>query len=183
MITYASVKTENELEGILALQQRNLPHNLSMEEMALQGFVTVVHSLADLRSLNEIEPHIIAKENDQVVAYLLTMTSASREQIPVLKPLFEAFDHIPFHGKPVSSYQYLVVGQVCVDKAFRGQGILDKCYEVYKNSFRYKYDFAITEIAVRNVRSLKAHQRIGFTAIKTYTAPDGEEWCIVAWKW
>ena len=133
--------------------------------------------------MNEIEPHIIAKSDDKVIAYLLAMTSASKDNIPVLKPMFAIFDNIYFNNKAVSAYNYIVVGQVCVDKAFRGQGVLDNCYEAYERTFNDKYDFAITEIAVRNNRSINAHKRIGFSQLHSYTAPDGEKWSIVIWKW
>ena len=183
MITYTTAETDNDLNGILSLQKANLASNLTSKELPSQGFVTVVHSFEDLKNMNEIEPHIIAKSDDKVIAYLLAMTSASKDNIPVLKPMFAIFDNIYFNNKPVSAYNYIVVGQVCVDKAFRGQGVLDNCYEAYERTFNDKYDFAITEIAVRNNRSINAHKRIGFSQLHSYTAPDGEKWSIVIWKW
>ena len=154
MIIYTTAKTVQDLEGILALQQANLTPNLSSEEIASQGFVTVVHSLADLQNMNKIEPHVIAKKDDVVIAYLLAMTPASQNDIPVLRPMFNLFNTIELNNKIVSSYRYIVVGQVCVDKAFRAQGILDQCYQFYRQVFKDKYDFAITEIATRNIRSV-----------------------------
>ena len=97
--------------------------------------------------------------------------------------MFKVFENISYKAMPVSSYRYIVVGQVCVDSAFRGVGILDNCYAAYRNAFQEKYDFAITEIAVRNSRSINAHKRIGFQQLHTYTSPDGEEWSIVIWPW
>ena len=183
MITYTTSKSTQDLEGVLHLQKANLPINLTEEEMAAQGFVTVVHSLADLQKLNEIEQHIIAKDGDKVIAYLLAMTAKSKDAIPVLKPMFALFDSIQFRARPVAAFNYIVVGQVCVDKAYRGQGILDNCYAAYKEAFSHKYDFAITEIAAKNVRSSGGHKRIGFEIIHPYTAPDGVLWCIVLWEW
>ena len=75
-----------------------------------------------------------------------------------------------------------MVGQVCIDKAWRGLGVLDHCYAAYKEHYRSKYDFAITEIASRNVRSLKAHKRIGFKEINTYVS-DNTNWSVVLWDW
>lgn len=183
MITYTTSKSEEDLQGILQLQKANLPINLTQEEMASQGFVTVVHSLPDLQKMNEIKQHIIAKDDDKVVAYLLAMTSASKNDIIILKPMFQSFDNLSFHGKRVSDYTYIVVGQVCVDKQYRGQGILDNCYATYKETFQPEYDFAITEIATQNTRSINAHKRIGFTDLYIYAAPDGVEWSIVIWEW
>lgn len=183
MPLYTSAETDGDLLGILTLQQANLASNLSSDEISSQGFVTVVHSFADLKKMNDAEPHIIAKEGDKVIAYLLAMTPAAKNDVPVLRPMFQIFDAIAFNGKPISSFHYIVVGQVCVDKGYRGQGVLDNCYLTYRAAFRPKYDFAITEIATRNTRSLAAHKRIGFTELHRYAAPDGEEWSIVLWDW
>ncbi len=183
MITYTTSKTDDELRGILNLQKRNLALNLAQEEVLSQGFVTVSHSFEDLRQLHDIEPHLIAKDEDEVIAYLLAMTAKSKADIPILLPMFDVFDRVQFRGKTIADYHYLVVGQVCVDKRYRGQGILDACYAAYREHFQNKYDFAITEIAISNPRSIKAHHRIGFTEVHRYLDPDGVDWSIVAWEW
>lgn len=183
MIHYQRVASEDELTGILQLQRQNLPAGLSEEEMRHEGFVTVSHNTAMLRELNRIEPHLIAREDNRVIAYLLTMTEQSQNDIPVLQPMFRLFLQLPFGEKKVSDYRYIVVGQVCVDKAYRSRGILDACYAAYREAFQKKYDFAITEIAAANLRSLRAHQRVGFREWYRYTAPDGMEWVIVVWDW
>ena len=183
MITYTIASSDEDLNGIIGLQQSNLPANLTREEMAGQGFVTVVHSLADLKKMNGIEPHIIAKDGDRVIAYLLAMTSASEKDIPVLFPMFEMFRNISFAGRPVADHRYIVVGQVCVGKEYRGQGVLDRCYAEYARRLSSRYDFAITEISTRNTRSIQAHKRIGFIPLHEYEAPDGELWSIVVWEW
>jgi ribosomal protein S18 acetylase RimI-like enzyme len=183
MIVYTTSQDDHDLKGILTLQKNNLARNLSREEVQSQGFVTVLHRLEDLQKMNAIEQHIIAKENDNVVAYLLAMTEKSKFDIPVLVPMFELFESIAYKSKKLSQYNYMVVGQVCVDKKYRGQGVLDKCYDHYINRFRRKYDFAVTEIATSNQRSLNAHKRVGFKNIHEYVAPDGERWAIVVLEW
>ena len=49
MIYITQAKNDDDLLGILTLQQQNLAKNLSPEEIAEQGFVTVVHDLDILR--------------------------------------------------------------------------------------------------------------------------------------
>ena len=183
MIVYTSSQNDKDLNGILNLQRNNLARNLPQEEIQSQGFVTVLHTLEDLRKMNSIEQHIIAKDNDTVIAYLLAMTEKSKFDIPVLVPMFELFESIRYKNKLLSEYNYMVVGQVCVDKKYRGQGVLDKCYDLYIDTFRRRYDFAVTEIAISNKRSLNAHARVGFNTIHEYVAPDGESWAIVLLDW
>jgi hypothetical protein len=183
MIQYTTVKNVADLEQILELQQKNLTQNLTETEIASQGFVTVRHSFEILQKMNSIERSIIAKDNDQVVGYLLAMTRELRNEIPVLIPMFHVFDDVTYKGKKIQTYPYLVVGQVCIAAGYRGKGILDNCYQAYKIHFENRYDFAITEIHKKNVRSLKAHVRIGFENIHSYSDPAGDQWDVVIWDW
>lgn len=183
MITYTTAQTKTDLEGILELQRANLTRNLSPEVIKSQGFVTIQHTYSQLAKLNDLEAHLIAKDGDRVIAYLLAMTAASKYDISILDPLFDSFDKLEYQEKKVSDYQYIVVGQVCIDKDYRGQGVLDACYAAYKEFFGKKYDFAITEIARHNVRSLKGHQRIGFKEIHAHQEDNQTEWVVVIWDW
>lgn len=183
MIDYTISSTKEDLIGILNLQKENLPGALTREEIESQGFVTVSHTFEGLKKLNDIERHIIAKVEGKVVAYILAMTEQSKFDIPILVPMFDAFSSISYANKLISTCKYMVVGQVCIDKHYRGQGILEGCYTTYKNSFADRYDFAITEIAGTNLRSLKAHKRIGFHEVHRYVSADQTEWHIVLWDW
>src|ERR1700753_3993771 len=104
MIKYTTAQTEKDLLGILKLQKLNLTKNLSESEIQSQGFVTVDHSYEDLKKLNNIEPHVIAKDDDSVIGYLLAMTSISKFDIPVLIPMFQMFDQIIYENKLISTY-------------------------------------------------------------------------------
>jgi ribosomal protein S18 acetylase RimI-like enzyme len=182
-LTYTTANSPADLQGILDLQRANLASSLSPEEVAREGFVTVVHSYDVLAQLNGREKHVIAKDDEKVVAYLLAMTRESKDLVPVLVPMFDLFDETRYGTRRVSELNHLVVGQVCVGKGYRGQGVLDRCYELYRSLYGRKYDCAITEIDVSNARSLNAHRRIGFEEIRRYRAPDGVEWSVVLWDW
>lgn len=183
MIVYTTVNSQEEILQVLNLQKINLSQNLTAEQISSQGFVTVIHSYGTLKKMNDIEQSIIAKNDDRVIGYLLAMTRQSKNDIPVLIPMFTAFDNVIYDNKKISAYKYIVVGQVCIAKEWRGQGILDDCYLAYKKHFSLKYDFAITEIQSKNKRSVNAHIRIGFKIIHSYKDLDGDEWDIVLWDW
>lgn len=183
MITYTSSGTDKDLLGILDLQKENLPQNLPKDEIQSQGFVTVSHTFGQLKKLNDQEQHLIIKDDDKIIGYLLVMTRKSQHDIPVLAPMFEVFNKISYKGRSLSAYRYLVVGQVCIAKDHRGRGLLDESYKAYKNRFKEKYDLAITEIALSNQRSLNAHKRIGFSEIHQYTDLNNIAWSIVVWDW
>ena len=183
MIVYTPMQTDEEIMQVLELQKVNLPTNLTAEQIASQGFVTVVHSFKTLKKMNRQEQSIIAKDNEQVVGYLLAMTTESKNDIPILIPMFKVFDEVVFKDRKISDYKYIVVGQVCIAEAYRGKGFLDECYLAYRNHLRSKYDFAITEIHDKNQRSIKAHKRIGFETVHQYTDVEGNRWHVVLWDW
>lgn len=182
MIIYTKAATA-DLPGILRLQQANLPRVLDADEIKSQGFVTLVHTEPLLQRMQQIEAHVIAKDQDEVIAYVLAMTVQSRADIPELESLFEQFEQVSYQGKVISQYHYLVVGQACVAKAYRGQGVFGQSYQHYRDSYGEQYDFAITCIAAANTRSLRAHQKVGFQLLHQYKNGDQQDWWIVLWDW
>jgi len=183
MITYTISKSTNDLEGILSLQKSNLAQGLTSQEIYSQGFLTVDHTYDQLKKLNNYERHVIAKNEEKVIGYVLAMTKQSRFDIPILFPMFNVFDTILYKDKKISEYNYIIIGQVCVHKNYRGQGIFYNCYSAYKDHYSDKYDFAITEIASTNLRSLNAHKSIGFEEVHSYFSPDKTKWIVVIWDW
>jgi ribosomal protein S18 acetylase RimI-like enzyme len=175
-------ESDSELQGILDLQQANLLTVISESEKLQQGFVTVRHSLEQLRLMHDIEPHVIAVDGKKVIGYILAMTKESKDLVPVLVPMFKQFDRLIHGEKLLSHHDYMVIGQICVDKGYRGQGLVDKMYELYRNTFSGRYHFAITEIALSNPRSLRAHQRIGFRTILEFEDIT-QKWAIVLLDW
>ena len=183
MIIYTTSRNKADLKGIYALQKANLKKNLSEQEIESDGFVTIDHNLETLEKLNAVESHIIAIDDGEIIGYVLAMTKKSKYDIPIIFPMFEEFEKITYEGKLVSEYEYMVVGQTCVHKNYRGKGIIENCFRVYKETFANRYDFSITEIALTNHRSRNAHKKVGFKEIHSYIDLNQTEWVIVVWDW
>lgn len=171
------VEKEEELSQILDLQRANLPRQLSAEEMATEGFVTVEHTLEVLKRMHAIAPSIIACDGTTVVGYALVMPVECRRFIPILEPMFQRLDALG-----MSEQRFYVMGQICVGKRWRGQGVVDLLYQAHRRYLRARYDYSVTEVATRNLRSMRAHQRIGFVVIDRYRDATGE-WAILRWDW
>ena len=178
MLTYGVSISERDLQGILELQQANLAAAVSIEEAIKEGFVTVEHDLDLLTKMNSPFPHIIAKSDDDVIGYVLVMLRDLADEIPVLIPMFQQINNTSYKGQLLNRYKYFVMGQVCIDKAFRGQGVFSGLYKEMIKRMKADFDFIITEISTRNTRSIRAHEKMGFEVVKTYEA-DGEDWVIV----
>jgi GNAT superfamily N-acetyltransferase len=182
MLNPTTVTSKEELQQILDLQHTNLVGKLSTEEWQDQGFLTVEHTMEMLEAMHNMAPSIIVKDKERVVAYALTMLRECREVIPALVPMFEKLDELQWNGKPMNEYRFYTMGQICIDKAYRGQGLFDLLYKAHKNTFSATYDLLATEIATRNKRSLRAHERVGFKTINVYR-DTLDEWAVVVWDW
>ena len=182
MLLITTACRPDELEQILSLQQKNLARNISREEAIEQGYVTVIHTPDQLRKMNQLAPAILAKNEEIVIGYALSMPISCSKLIPVLEPMFASFENLVYKSQPLKSYNYYVMGQVCIDKAYRGLGIFDRLYEGHKEIYSRQYDCIVTEVATRNTRSLKAHQRVGFTTIHKHT-DETDHWEVMVWDW
>ncbi len=182
MVNFTTAKGKNDIQQILDLQYINLPVNITNSEAKEQGFVTVHHDFELLSAMNEPYPHIIAKDGDQVIGYTLVMLQTFGDKIEVLKPMFEKINSLSYNGDDLKKTPYFVMGQVCVDKAYRGQGVFSGLYQKMKTEMSPHFKYIITEIATRNTRSMRAHEKIGFETIHIFDTPE-EEWAIVAWDW
>ena len=173
-ITYLRAKTAEEFNQILELQQRNLPQNLSRTERKTEGFVTVKHSFKLLEQMNNACPHIIAKHQDKILGYALCMTRDYKLKIPILIPMFNEIESvIPDH------LSYVVMGQRCIDKVARSQGIFRGLYQFMGQELKKDFNAIITEVDIKNTRSLNAHKAVGFKSLKNYTS-NNRTWQIIS---
>ncbi|MBL4643650.1 MAG: GNAT family N-acetyltransferase [Flavobacteriaceae bacterium] len=176
MIKYQLTTTNKELEEIIVLQQKNLPVNISTSEITEQGFVSAQHTLALLTKMHDAHPHVIAKENGKVVGYALCMLQEFRNGIPLLTPMFNLSDKaINELNEPLN---YMVMGQVCVDKEYRKQGVFRALYNYMKENISKEYNAIITEVDVKNLPSVNAHKAIGFEVLKEHQS-NNQTWQLI----
>ncbi len=181
MIEYDLAHRPKDLLDILQLQSVNLPQSISQSEALEQGFVTIKHHLDLLQKMNTPYPHIVARDKNKVIGFTLVMLKSFKKDIPILIPMIDMINQISYHGVRLKNVRYFIMGQVCIEKKYRGQGIFEKLYDKMKNSMKSDFDYIITEVAYRNKRSLRAHTKIGFQNIKEYHSK-GEHWVILLLK-
>jgi Acetyltransferase (GNAT) family len=182
MICIKLVSEFSELEGIKTLQDENLKINLSEEEADVEGFVTAEYAIEFLQTLHQKSPSVIAKDGDQVIGFALVALKSIRDQHDLLADLFNSIDKIEYKGQLLKNTDYVVVGQLCVSKNYRGLGLVQLMYQHFKNSLSGKFDYCLTDIAENNPRSLKAHLKTGFQIVNTLCY-GGINWDIVLWDW
>ncbi|GAA4966375.1 GNAT family N-acetyltransferase [Algibacter aquimarinus] len=176
-IVYRRVVSDDELFEIIKLQKRNITASISIEEQLNEGFVTVQHDLETLKMMNDACAHVIAIHNNTIVGYALSMLDSFKNTIAVLKPMFKEIETC------ISpNVSYIIMGQICVDKNYRKQGVFKGLYNFMKSELNTVFDIIITEVDIKNTRSLNAHYAIGFNLLKRYTCTN-QEWALLFWKW
>ena len=179
-VTTTIASTDQHFEEILVLQRRYHVHTVSAEVQSMEGFVFAEHTVPLLRRMAALSPQAIALSEGHVVGYCLSLPESLRSEVPSLLPMFDHFRRCVYRGRPLSTYRFAVGGQVCVDLEHRGKGLLARLYEQLRVSLGQSWDLIVTEIATRNVVSVRAHERMGFEIISSYSDAR-EEWVIVAW--
>jgi predicted GNAT superfamily acetyltransferase len=177
MIEARQVQDERELEEILTLQRQNLARNLTLEQVASQGFVTVEHTLEVLRQMHAIAPSIVARDSGTLAGYALVMPAECRSFIPILEPMFQRLEALGLYRE-----RFYVMGQICVAAGWRGRGVFDLLYRAHRHHLRDSFHSTVTEVATRNARSMRAHARVGFTVIDRYRDAT-DEWALLRWDW
>lgn len=173
MIRYKQCDTTAEIEQILCLQQQNLPVSLSKKEMQQQGFLTVAHDLDLLLAMNKACPHTIAKVDDTVIGYALSMHPKFGKHIPVLISMFDEIAKIDN-----LKMDYIVMGQICIAKAYRGKGVFRGLYTAMKQFLPKDFTKIITLVDTKNSRSIHAHKAVGFKELEQYTT-NGKTWSLI----
>lgn len=174
---------DDQINEILALQSINHKSSLSLEEIVKEGFVTCKHDFSLLNKMNQPKPHIITTYKDEVVGYCLVMSAEHRDELEVLKSMFQMIEKQSMHNRPIISADYIVMGQVCIDKQHRKKGLFKMMYNHFRKQLSPYYKYCMTEVATSNVRSLQAHKAVGFENLLSYKAEDGNDWELIVWDW
>ena len=184
-VEYFLARNARDVEQILALQAENHRDTVDAETSQQEGFTSVRHDPAVLQAMNRAYPSSVAFSGDEIAGYALMMAPQFRPDVPLLEPMFALCDRLEWRGEPLrGNARWFVMGQVCVARAFRGQGVFDGVYEKLREAYSPQFDFVVTEISQRNTRSMRAHRRVGFETLHVYRdEAAGEDWEVVVWDW
>lgn len=182
MLTVRPVRSDSELDQIAQLSRANLVTEISPETRAREGFVTWVYTPPILRALHRIAPSVVAMDGDTLAGYAITLTAACESVYPVMSDMVQRMRTVMYEGRPLSDYRYYIMGQICVAAPYRGQGVVQRLYTGHREIYGQTYDLLVTEISTANPRSSKAHAKVGFEVVETFSGPV-QDWDMVVWDW
>ena len=181
-MTICLATTDREIQEIRDLQEVNLKENVTAENRLSDGFLTAKYELDFLKAMHNLTPAIIAKPDDAVVGYALATDKSLLSSHPLLNDLSCQINKISFKKKTIGDFNYLVVGQLCVAKEFRGQGVAQQLYFHFKKVYKNRYPFAVTDVDQKNNASLGMHSKVGFKTLSTLNYGESS-WNVVVLDW
>lgn len=159
----------SDIDGTLELHYRYQINSISEEDKA-DGFVTTPFTREELTALIEKENGLfVAKSDEKVIAYVMAASWDYWSAWPMFAFMIKGLPEINYQGQILStdnSYQY---GPVCIDKDFRGTGVLEQIFAFALNEMSKRYPVLITFVNKINTRSLQAHRRkLGLDVIQEF---------------
>ena len=189
MVTISLVSCDDDLEAIRLLQRENLFKYIDSEEAAKEVFVTAEYTYDFLKLMNDGSPSIIAKDGDILVGYALV---ARKESVfgkfhPLLDDLYTEIDKTAYQISDneeivLGNESYVYMGQVCVKKGYRSNGLLQDMYAYYRDCYSNTFQYVVTDVARTNMRSVKAHMKRGFKVLRSIELV-GKTFEIIIWDW
>ena len=162
--------TVADIPQIESLQKRYHVSFISEEEKK-NGFVTTLFTPEQLTELIEQEDGIsLACDGDKVVAYAMAGSWQFWSKWPLFQFMIADLPSTQYLGRTLTtenSYQY---GPVCIDMAYRGQGVLQELFAHSARQMGKRYPILITFINHVNPRSYKAHtEKVDLEVIKNFS--------------
>lgn len=158
--------TDNDLQGILDLQQKNLIQHLTDAEKA-DGFLSVAFTEAQFKTMNDQTGIIVCKAGDQVCGYLCASSLEFNKAFPLVAAMMETFPKLSYKEKTLDQYPAIIIGPWCIASESRGKGVFANMW-LALNKMRCTNELMVTFIATQNLRSYHAAKKVGMEAISTF---------------
>jgi L-amino acid N-acyltransferase YncA len=156
-----ALATNNDVIGILDLQERNLSKN--------GGSLSVPFSTKWFETAIADAQVIVARRNGNIVGYLVFSTFAAQAHVPLVQAMLKSYSGTP------DAYNY---GPICVAETERGRGVADAMFAALKERLPRREGIAF--IRCDNKASLLAHKKMGMKEVAEFTH-GGISFAVVAY--
>jgi len=167
-----------DLPGLLDLQEINHFENLTPEQQK-EGFLSARFSAEQFAQMNREAVVVIAEAEAHVVGYACSAGLDYSRQFPILDAMIATFGRLTYLGTPLIDARVCIYGPVCVDRAWRGRGVLRGLITRLREELAGRFDMAAAFISKTNSRSLAAHvDGLGMTVLGDYAFAAGRYWIV-----
>lgn len=153
----AKIAELSDIDQVLALHGRY--HIDSINDIDKKdGFITTAFTTEQLERLIVVEQGLfIVTDKDKVIAYAMSASWDYWSYWPMFAYMIKQLPSLNYQGiqlTPQNSYQY---GPVCVDVAYRGQGVFESIFNFALRKMSEKFPVLLTFVNKNNPRSMRAH--------------------------
>lgn len=166
-ITYRCFEPR-DIEEILRIQNDNLLANLSRTEKA-DGFLSVAFPPQQFSEMHHDIPIVVADTGSQLGGYLCGSSLAYSKKIPLMAHMVGLFKDTTYKHRPLEAYRSFFYGPVCIDRPFRGRGMINGLFTEQMHQLAGKFDVGALFVSCDNPRSLQAHtHHLGMKRLRTF---------------
>ena len=128
-----------DLPEIMRIQDANCISNLSQEQRA-DGFLSVAFSASQFVAMHREIPVVVADCGHHLGGFMCGCTLASGARVPLLGRMISLFPQTLYKGRPLDQYTAFIYGPVCVDRAYRGKGVIEGLFGAFLAQLAGRYD-------------------------------------------
>lgn len=159
-----------DIEKVLELHSKYQIDSIKQEDKK-DGFITTAFTKEQMVDLITLEQGLfIAIENEKIVAYVMSASWKFWSRWPMFAFMMEDLPNLEYLDQKLTvqnSYQY---GPVCVDKEYRGSGVLEKIFDFARENMAKRFPILVTFINKINPRSYEAHtKKLKLEVIKEFS--------------
>ena len=148
-----------DIDGVLNLQDKYLYSKLTETERE-SGFVTTPFTAKQIEEIIGQNGMFIAEnEKDGLIAYTFAGSWKYFEQWEIFNFMVARFPKLAFNGSNITTENSFQYGPICIDKNYRGRGLLNLLFEEMRIEFLKKYPISVTFINKVNTISTAAHTK------------------------
>jgi hypothetical protein len=167
-----------DLPSLLELQEANLLGNLPTEQQK-DGFLSAHFAAEQFAQMNREAAVVVAEDHGRIVGYACSAGVNFSRQFPILDAMIATFGRLTYLGTTLIDARVCVYGPVCVDRAWRGRGVLRRVVARIKEELAGQFDVAAAFISKVNSRSVAAHvDGLGMTVLGDYAFGAGRYWIV-----
>lgn len=146
----------SDYSGICDLAAANHRDGLSVDAQR-QGFLSARFSLGQIGAMAEDLGVMVAVAEERVVGFMCASRCEWTGQPAIVRHMVDCFPQCRWHNRPLDGNGAFVYGPVCIDMAYRGQGVLRKMYQCLLRELQGRYRVGVGFVADENEASLRAH--------------------------
>lgn len=166
--------TQHNFKDMLTLQNSNLVTSLNQTERA-DGFLTACFTEQQFQAMNEDLCVVVCENAGKIIGYACASSISYNRNVPLVAAMLKQFPDIIYNEKPLSAYPAFIYGPVCIDKDYRGKGILAQLFDQMIRIVQQEQnqlELLTVPISSENQRSLNAHQKLGMTIVSQFPYND-----------